>query len=167
MPGTLPKSFEVAHAFLTHRNVPVMRCGHACGMTDLLSALRDVHQVRACIARAEHQATSGTGRSAADRFADRVRIGTMRHDDARLTARLRTEACGGDPSLGRRFDRLMLLVDEVVMLELEAEVDTADDMRGAMARQAAGELAAEAAALLERVAALPPRPTLRLVDQVG
>ena len=136
-------------------------------MPDLLSALRDVQQVRACIVHAEHQATSGTGRRAADRFADRVRIGTMRHDDARLTARLRVEACGGDPSLERRFDRLMLLVDEVVMLELEAEMDPADDMRGAMARQAAGELAVEAAALLERVAMLPPRPALRLVDQVG
>ena len=136
-------------------------------MTDLLSGLRDVQQVRACIVHAEHQATSGTGRRAADRFAERVRIGVMRHDDARLTARLRAEACGGDRSLERRFDRLMLLVDEVVMLELEAEMDPADDMRGAMARQAAGELAAEAAALLERVAMLPPRPALRLVDQVG
>ncbi len=139
-------------------------------MSTMLESVRQVQHVRALIVRADAElaarAAAG-GVSAAERFAQRTRIGSMRHDDARLTARLRAEVCDGDPALARRFDRLMLLVDEVVVLEMEAEADPSDRMRGAMPRQAAGELEAEAAALRERVAAMPPRPALRLVDLVG
>ncbi len=147
-------------------------------MSSLGESIREVQALRAMIAQAEHDQSTGSGRgggagaSAADRFAARTRVGVMRHDDAHLAARLRARACEGDPSLARRFDRLLLLVDEVVVLELEARLDPADRMRAAMARQAAGELEAEVAALEERVRALPPRPAvpvpaLRLVDQAG
>lgn len=147
-----------------------MRAMQAAGMPKLLEGIRELQHLRRVITRAEHQLAARSadgGMRAADRFAERARIGAMRHDDARLTARLRSEACGGDASVARRFDRLMLLVDEVAVLEVEAEMDPGDRMRRAMAQQAAGELAAEAAALLDRVAALPPQPALRLVDQVG
>ncbi|GEM_PF-2081597 len=129
-------------------------------MDDLPDRIRILRALRSQVVgddAALAQARTTGALSASQAFDERLRIGALRADDRRLTHELRRQATAADPALASRMERLLMLVDEVTMLEHEAAVGDDPSMRLAMARQAEGELVAEAGALAQAIAAAHER----------